>query len=236
MFSCLVGVFLITILLLIEYRIFEKIRYKIQNNQSHPPLPPTKNEDSDVKEEKQKIRNATMAEISQYSLAMRDVTKFYGNFLAVNQLCLGVNKHECFGLLGVNGAGKTSTFKMMTGDIKFSSGDAWVNGLSLKTNMKDIHQLIGYCPQFDALLDDLTSRETLIIFSLLRGITFRESQFIARKLAHEFDFQRHLDKKIKELSGGNKRKLSTAIAVIGHPLVLYLDEPTTGMSFVKVVV
>lgn len=191
---------------------------------------PTKSgeEDSDVLLEKRKIRNLTMENISSYRLVMRDVTKYYGKFLAVNNLCLGVKRGECFGLLGVNGAGKTTTFKMMTGDIKVSSGDAWVNGFNLKKDMKQINQLIGYCPQFDALLDDLTCRETLIIFGLLRGITKNESSFMAEKLAVQFNFQRHLDKKVKELSGGNKRKLSTAIALIGDPLVVYLDEPTTG--------
>lgn len=68
----------------------------------------------------------------------RELTKYYGNFLAVNKLSIGVHDKECFGLLGVNGAGKTTTFKMLTGDIKISSGDAYVDGLSLKTNMKKV--------------------------------------------------------------------------------------------------
>lgn len=70
----------------------------------------------------------------------RDVTKYYGNFLAVNKLCLGVKKGECFGLLGVNGAGKTTTFKMMTGDEKISAGEAYASGLSLKSSMKEVSQ------------------------------------------------------------------------------------------------
>lgn len=139
-----------------------------------------------------------------------------------------MNRYECFGLLGVNGAGKTTTFKMLTGDMKIPYGDAWVNGLSLKSEMKKINKLIGYCPQFDALLDNLTGRETLIMFCLIRGITYCNSKVIATQLARDFDFVQHLDKKVEEYSGGNKRKLSTAVALIGDPLVLYMDEPTTG--------
>lgn len=229
-FSCCTGIILISILLLIEYRVFEKIRYKIWKSRLPSSSLPETSEDSDVLNEKQKIKNLTPEQINNSSLVMRDVTKYYKRFRAVNNLCLEVNKYECFGLLGVNGAGKTTTFKMLTGDVKISSGDAWINGLSLKSNMKDIYQLIGYCPQFDALLNELTCKETIIIFGLLRGMTLKESRFEAERLSHEFDFRQHLYKKVKELSGGNKRKLSTSIALIGDPLVVYLDEPTTGMD------
>lgn len=121
---------------------------------------------------------------------------------------------ECFGLLGVNGAGKTSTFKMLTGDGSISSGEAWVDGISVKTDMNKVHKRIGYCPQFDALLDDLTGRETLRIFALLRGVPGRDIKRISEQLADEFNFTKHLDKRIKAYSGGNKRKLSTALVII----------------------
>ncbi|KAK4876911.1 hypothetical protein RN001_009417 [Aquatica leii] len=229
-FSILVGIVLIGLLLLKEYRIFEKIRYsfqtKVERTDSLQIIP----RDEDVNQERERIKNMTLNDIKNYNLVLYNVSKYYKNFLAVDKLCLAVNKFECFGLLGVNGAGKTSTFKMLTGDSKISEGDAWVNGLSLKTDMKQVHQLIGYCPQFDALLDDLTCQETIIIFSLLRGFTMSDSKVIARTLANEFDFAKHLNKAVRELSGGNKRKLSTAIAMIGEPSVLYLDEPTTGMD------
>lgn len=137
---------------------------------------------------------------------------------------------ECFGLLGVNGAGKTSTFKMLTGDETISSGEAWIRGQSLKTEMKEIYKSIGYCPQFDALLEDLTGRETLKIFALLRGIHPDHIERLSLKLATDFNYMQHIDKKVKEYSGGNKRKLSTSLALLGNPSVVYLDEPTTGMD------
>lgn len=137
---------------------------------------------------------------------------------------------ECFGLLGVNGAGKTSTFKMMTGDERITFGSAYVKGLNLASKMNDVYKEIGYCPQFGALLENLTGRETLKIFCLLRGIQKKSINHISEELAKCFGFMKHIDKEIKEYSGGNKRKLSTAISVIGSPSVLYLDEPTTGMD------
>lgn len=144
--------------------------------------------------------------------------------------CVFLSSGECFGLLGINGAGKTSTFKMLIGDETISSGDAWVSGVSLKDNLKEIYKDIGYCPQFDALFDELTGRETLRMFCLIRGMESHKIESLSLRLAKEFNFIKHIDKQVKEYSGGNKRKLSTAIALIGSPSVIYLDEPTTGMD------
>lgn len=113
--------------------------------------------DPDVQAEKDRINNLEVSEISNYNLVMKNVTRLYGDFMAVNKLSGAIKRGECFGLLGVNGAGKTSTFKMLTGDIKISAGEAWVQGISIKSNMKQVHERIGYCPQFDALIDDLVS-------------------------------------------------------------------------------
>lgn len=119
---------------------------------------------------------------------------------------------------------------MLIGDETISSGDAYVAGISLKTDLKEIYKDIGYCPQFDALLDELTGRETLRIFCMMRGIAPHKIEVLSLKLAKEFNFIKHIDKQVKQYSGGNKRKLSTAIALIGSPTVVYLDEPTTGMD------
>lgn len=119
---------------------------------------------------------------------------------------------------------------MMTGDERITFGNAYVKGLNLTSEMNEIYKEIGYCPQFDALLDDLTGRETLKIFCLLKGIRKERINQISEELAKSFGFVKHLDKETKAYSGGNKRKLSTAIALIGSPSVIYLDEPTTGMD------
>lgn len=131
-------------------------------------------------------------------------------------------------MLGVNGAGKTTTFKMLTGDVKISSGEGFVRGISLKSDMRNVHKIIGYCPQFDALIEDMTGRETLEMFALLRGVRRRDIPGLSSRLANDLNFMKHIDKMVSEYSGGNKRKLSTAVALIGNPSVVYLDEPTTG--------
>lgn len=102
-------------------------------------------------------------------------------------------------------------FKMLTGDETITSGEAWVEGISIKSDMNKVHQKIGYCPQFDALFDDLTGRETLKIFALLRGIPTDEIDEVSTRLAIELAFTKHLDKRTSAYSGGNKRKLSTAL-------------------------
>lgn len=124
----------------------------------------------------------------------------------------------------MNGAGKTSTFKMLTGDTKISSGEAFVRGISLKANMPDVHKVIGYCPQFDALLEELSGAETLELFALLRGIHPSEIPILSQRLATELNFTKHINKKVEEYSGGNKRKLSTAVSLIGDPVLVYLGE------------
>lgn len=131
---------------------------------------------------------------------------------------------ECFGLLGVNGAGKTSLFKMLIGDERISSGEAFVQGIRLKTQMIQIRKSIGYCSQFDSFLDDLTGSETLTIFALLRGVRCRDVSILKQRIATEFSILKHIDKKIQEYSGGNKRKLSSALALIGNPVIIYLGK------------
>jgi ATP-binding cassette subfamily A (ABC1) protein 3 len=106
---------------------------------------------------------------------------------------------------------------------------AWVNGLDIKREQKKkVQKLIGYCPQFDALLDDLTVRETLQIFALIRGVPYKSCKSLGERFAHEFDFFKHMDKKIKELSGGSKRKLSAALALVGIRRSCTLMNPPQG--------
>jgi ATP-binding cassette, subfamily A (ABC1), member 3 len=130
--------------------------------------------------------------------------------------------------LGINGAGKTTTFKMLTGDENFSDGDAFVNGFSIRNQITKVYKHVSYCPQFDALLTDLTGHETMLIYSLLRGIPKNDIDAVCKTLSSEVGLVKHLDKQIKAYSGGNKRKLGIAIALIGEPDLIFLDEPTAG--------
>lgn len=191
-------------------------------------------EDSDVAAERQRITNTPMENLNiTDSLVMKNLTKYYGvfrPFLAVNHLCTGIPRGECFGLLGINGAGKTTTFKMLTGDETISDGDACIEGFSIRKQIKQVQQRLGYCPQFDAVIDEMTGRESLYMFSRLRGIPEKDIPDLVITLSKNLFFEEHVDKLVKDYSGGNKRKLSTAIALIGSPPIVFLDEPTTGMD------
>uniref|UniRef100_A0A8C9VJB0 ATP binding cassette subfamily A member 4 n=1 Tax=Scleropages formosus TaxID=113540 RepID=A0A8C9VJB0_SCLFO len=137
---------------------------------------------------------------------------------------------KCFGLLGVNGAGKTTTFKMLTGDIDVSSGEAYIARYSILTNILDVHQNMGYCPQFDAIDDLMTGREHLCLYARLRGVPESEVGRVAEWGIQKLGLSQYAECCAGTYSGGNKRKLSTAIAMIGCPSLVLLDEPTTGMD------
>ncbi|KAG4071964.1 hypothetical protein HA402_006125 [Bradysia odoriphaga] len=226
-----IGTVVFVILLLNEYGIFASLYYSIRSRFSKFSVEASDEAlDSNVSEEKDRVQNMSTMEIKNYNLVVRNMSKAYGTFLAVNNMSIAVQEAECFGLLGVNGAGKTSAFKMLTGDETITKGEAWIRGLSLKKEMNKIRKVIGYCPQFDALLLDMTGRETLEMFCLLRGIPMNRIKSISVQLAADLNFLVHMDKKVKEYSGGNKRKLSTAVALIGNPRIVYFDEPTAGMD------
>jgi ABC-type multidrug transport system ATPase subunit len=150
--------------------------------------------------------------------------------LAVDGLSLGIGAGECFGLLGVNGAGKTTTFKMMTGDHAPTSGDALMEGSSVLTQLNDVREVVGYCPQFDALLPRMTARETLEMYAMLRGVPAPRAPRAASEMIALLDLTSHCDRWCGTYSGGNKRKLSTGMALIGDPPIVLLDEPTSGVD------
>uniref|UniRef100_A0ABM5F152 Phospholipid-transporting ATPase ABCA3 n=1 Tax=Pogona vitticeps TaxID=103695 RepID=A0ABM5F152_9SAUR len=192
-------------------------------------------EDRDVADERKKVLESPTASLSSLNspLVIKELTKVYSSrdlCLAVDRISLAVNKGECFGLLGFNGAGKTTTFKMLTGDESITSGDAYVDGHSILANIKKVQQRIGYCPQFDALLDHMTGRETLSMYARLRGIPERYIGSCVENMLRGLLLEPHANKLVRTYSGGNKRKLSAGIALIGGPPVIFLDEPSTGMD------
>uniref|UniRef100_I3KQB3 P-type phospholipid transporter n=1 Tax=Oreochromis niloticus TaxID=8128 RepID=I3KQB3_ORENI len=190
---------------------------------------PAQDEDDDVAAERQRIYDGgSKADILQ----IRDLSKTYvgRKRAAVDRICVGVPAGECFGLLGVNGAGKTTTFKMLTGDTDVTSGEASVAGYSILTEILDVHQNMGYCPQFDAIDELLTGREHLYLYARLRGVPESEIPRVAEWGIQKLGLSEYAGRCAGTYSGGNKRKLSTAIAMIGCPALVLLDEPTTGMD------
>uniref|UniRef100_A0A671KXD5 Zgc:172302 n=1 Tax=Sinocyclocheilus anshuiensis TaxID=1608454 RepID=A0A671KXD5_9TELE len=192
-------------------------------------LPPLGTEDEDVARERDRVKSGrAVGDI----LILKDLSKVYkaGRKPAVNRLCLGIPQGECFGLLGVNGAGKTSTFRMLTGDTRITYGEAFLSNHSVLTEMEKVHQLMGYCPQFDAISDLLTGREHLEFYARLRGVPEAHVAKVAQWGVQKLGLSQYAEREAGGYSGGNKRKLSTAISLIGAAPVIFLDEPTTGMD------
>jgi len=148
--------------------------------------------------------------VNDEAIVAHNLTKQYtkGNFLAVDQLSFAVGKEQFFGLLGINGAGKTTTFKMLTGDFPVTHGNAYIQNYQLIKDLNKYQSNIGYCPQFDALLDRLNSYETLYLYGRLRGIPDKYIAEEVDKMIKKVDLTLHANRKSKNYSGGNKRKLS----------------------------
>ncbi|XP_052003577.1 phospholipid-transporting ATPase ABCA1-like [Xyrauchen texanus] len=217
------GAVMFILTLLIQYKFFCKPR-------SMKTLPTSSGkEDEDVARERARVQQGGA---QNDLLQICDLTKIYGKKItpAVDRICMGVPAAECFGLLGINGAGKTTTFKMLTGDISPSGGDAFLNGFSIRTEMQSVQQNMGYCPQFDAIDELLTGREHLEFYARLRGVPEKEVAMVAEWGIQKLGLVNYSEKSAGTYSGGNKRKLSTAMALIGCPPLVFLDEPTTGMD------
>uniref|UniRef100_A0A8D2J684 P-type phospholipid transporter n=1 Tax=Varanus komodoensis TaxID=61221 RepID=A0A8D2J684_VARKO len=217
------GVIFFCFTILVQYKFFIHLRPFADQ------LPPLGEEDEDVAQERVRVTSDVP---KKDILVLKDLTKVYRKTKkpAVDRLCLGIPAGECFGLLGVNGAGKTSTFKMLTGDTEITLGSASLKGYSVLSDLQAVHQNMGYCPQFDAINNLLTGREHLSFYSRVRGIPESEIPAVSNWGLSTLGLVQYADRPAGRYSGGNKRKLSTAIALIGAPPVIFLDEPTTGMD------
>ncbi|CAE7582365.1 ABCA1, partial [Symbiodinium microadriaticum] len=162
---------------------------------------------------------------------VKDIKKRYpsGNY-AVKGVSLAIPHGECFGLLGVNGAGKSSLLNMLSGEFGPTSGDAFLAGHSVVTDMAKCRYHIGFCPQFDAIYDLLSAREHLNFYAAVKGI---RPQHIPEEVKHKISdlgLTEYADRAAGGYSGGNKRKLSVAMAMVAEPAIMFLDEPSTGMD------
>ena len=170
------------------------------------------------------------------NLLVHNLTKRYrkglcqGQTTVVDQLSLSIKPNEGFALLGENGQGKSTTFRMLTGDEAPSVGSVYVNGADLARQPWRAWHNLGYCPQDDALIEHMTGRELLTMVAELRGFRPHAHRAIIQSLIEDLDLQRYADSPCGLYSGGNKRKLSTAMALVGDPKVILLDECATGMD------
>lgn len=160
-------------------------------------------------------------------LKVENVTKYYGDFKAVDKLSFEVKAGEIFGLLGVNGAGKTTTFRMIMGLLDKTEGNITLNGKNIDYSVTDD---IGFLTEERSLLTKLTVKEQAIYFGALKGMS--DDLIIERldNLLKKFGIEEYKNKKIKELSKGNQQKIQFITAILNEPKLLILDEPFAGLD------
>ena len=161
-----------------------------------------------------------------------DLTKRYKALTAVDKLNLEIRKGELFCLLGVNGAGKTTVIKMLSCLTKPTSGDAFVEGHSITGDELQVKSRIGVSPQETAVAPNLSVKENLELMCGIHGFSKERCQAKIRELSEQFGLCDILPKKAGKLSGGWQRRVSIAMALIGEPDILFLDEPTLGLDVI----
>lgn len=160
------------------------------------------------------------------------LTKKYKDLTAVNQLDLKIQKGDLFALLGINGAGKTTTIKMLTCLTKPTGGDAIILGSSITKDATKVKEIIGVSPQETAVAPNLTVKENLELMCGVYGFSKEKKRQKVSELSQQFELTQILHKKAGKLSGGWQRRLSIAMALIGEPKILFLDEPTLGLDVI----
>ena len=171
------------------------------------------------------------------AVKVKNLRKVYGNGCfsnekntAIENLNFCIESGECFGLLGLNGAGKTTTFKCITQEISQDNGEIRVFGQDIRGNFDKLNEIFGYCPQFDAIFVHLTVYENLEFYATIKGIKPELIHNLVTNMILEMSLTEFTNKIAGRLSGGNKRKLSVAISMLGNPPIILLDEPSTGMD------
>ena len=159
-----------------------------------------------------------------------NLVKRYGDVTAVDGLDLEVNQGELFSLLGVNGAGKTTAIRLLTGLTRPTSGDALVGGHSIVREADQVKRLIGVSPQETAVAPNLTVQENLELICGIHGFPREKTEAKLRDLSARFALEPVLKRRAGKLSGGWQRRVSIAMALISEPQILFLDEPTLGLD------
>ena len=166
------------------------------------------------------------------AIEIKNLRKEYKDIIAVNDLSLDIKEGELFALLGVNGAGKTTTIKMLSTLVKPTSGDAFIDGYSILRDENKIKEIIDVSMQETAIARKLTVAENIEFYAALSGQTKEEIQETAKYIYDVFGLDKVKNKQACKLSGGWQRKLSIALALVSHPKILFLDEPTLGLDVI----
>lgn len=165
------------------------------------------------------------------AITINNLTKKYKNINAVSDLSLHIHQGEVFTILGTNGAGKSTTIKMLTTLVKPTSGTATIMGYDIIKEKEKIRKFINISPQETAIANNLTVLENLEFFAGIYNIN--DSKQKINDLIMLFKLQNVLKQKVKTLSGGYKRKVSIAVSLINSPKILFLDEPTLGLDVIS---
>ena len=161
-----------------------------------------------------------------------DLVKKYKNITAVDHLNLEIQQGELFSLLGINGAGKTTTIKMLSCLTEPSAGDAVVGGYNIQRESEQVKRLIGVSPQETAVAPNLTVKENLELICGIHGFSKEKTKTKILELSEKLQLTEILQRKAGTLSGGLKRRVSIAMALISEPQILFLDEPTLGLDVI----
>jgi len=163
-------------------------------------------------------------------VVVKDLHKSFKDFKAVNGVSFSIYKGEIFGLLGPNGAGKTTTIRMLSTVLEPDSGDITIGGHSVRREPAAVRAIIGVCPQEIALYEDLSAFENMVFFGRMAGLENRQAREQAMKNLELMGLEDRAKGKVAKFSGGMKRRINLAIALMGSPDLLFLDEPTVGID------
>jgi ABC-2 type transport system ATP-binding protein len=168
--------------------------------------------------------------MSEAFLIAQNLRKSFNEHKAVNGVSFTISKGEIFGLLGPNGAGKTTTIRILSTVLEPDYGDVTIGGHSIRKNAEAVRQLIGVCPQELAFYPDLSAMDNLVFFGRMVGLDSREARTQAIANLELMGLMERAKGKVDKFSGGMKRRINLAIALMGHPELLFLDEPTVGID------
>ncbi|MBQ7338093.1 MAG: ABC transporter ATP-binding protein [Clostridia bacterium] len=166
------------------------------------------------------------------AIEIKNLTKVYGKLTAVDRLNLTVARGELLSLLGINGAGKSTTVKMLSCLSKPTSGDAYLLGHSILNHSAQVKAMIGVSPQETAIAPNLTAEENLALMCGVHGFDRVKTTARVTELCERFSLSTIMNRKAGKLSGGWQRRLSIAMALISEPKILFLDEPTLGLDVI----
>ena len=183
--------------------------------------------DDDVASERERI---TSGSADDSALVISLARKRFGKKLAVRDVSVAVAAGEILALLGPNGAGKTTLVNCVLGLYRLSSGSAVINGFNIMRQQDQAYRYVGICPQHEILWPDLTCEEHLLFYARLKGVDKTDEKEVVEQCLEQVELFPERRKLAKQLSGGQRRRLAIAIALVARPTVVFLDEPTTGIS------